>query len=103
MSHRDDHNGERRLSIGCRYGDNRPASVRAAGPAGGGGASLAGSMRTAVETLRPALELWRGDALADVRHLEGVLVEVTRLDEMRLQALGTLIDAELGLGTATSR
>ncbi len=61
-------------------------------------ALLAGSMRTAVETLRPALELWRGDALADVRHLEGVLVEVTRLDEMRLQALGTLIDAELGLG-----
>ena len=61
-------------------------------------ALLAGSLRTAVETLTPALELWRGDPLADVRHLEGVLVEVSRLEEMRQQALGTVIDAELGLG-----
>lgn len=61
-------------------------------------ALLAGSMRTAVATLRSALDLWRGDALADVRHLEGVLVEVTRLDETRLQAVGALIDAELALG-----
>jgi predicted ATPase/DNA-binding SARP family transcriptional activator len=64
----------------------------------GRSALLAGSLRTAVETLQPALELWRGEPLADVRHLEGVLVEVTRLEEMRLQASGTLIDAELGLG-----
>ena len=55
----------------------------------GRSALLAGSLRTAVETVQPALELWRGDPLADVRHLEGALVEVTRLQETRLQALGT--------------
>ncbi len=61
-------------------------------------ALLAGSARTAVETLEAALGLWRGDALADVRHLEGIHAEVTRLEELRAQALGTLIDAELALG-----
>ncbi len=57
-----------------------------------------GLARTAVEALRPAMELWRGEALADVRHLEGVRIEVARLEETRLQALGTLLDAELALG-----
>lgn len=64
----------------------------------GRSALLAGSARTAAETLRRAMDLWRGDALADVGHLEGVRVEVTRLEELRSQALGTLIDAELALG-----
>jgi len=64
----------------------------------GHSALVAGSTRTASETLRSALDLWRGDALSDVRHLEGVRVEVTRLEEMRCQAIGTLIDAELALG-----
>ncbi len=59
---------------------------------------LAGSPRTATETLGAALDLWRGDVLADVRHLEGVHAEVTRLEELRSHVLGTLIDAELALG-----
>ncbi len=57
-----------------------------------------GSYRTAAGTLKEALALWRGPAFDDVRHLEGVLVEVTRLDELHAEAVGDLIDAELALG-----
>ncbi len=64
----------------------------------GRSALVAGSARTAAETLGPAMELWRGDAFADVRHLEGARIEVTRLEELRCQTFGTLIDAELALG-----
>ncbi len=58
----------------------------------------AGSYRTAAQTLGEALGLWRGPALDDVRHLEGVRIQVTRLDELRAEALGDLVDAELALG-----
>ncbi len=61
-------------------------------------ALLAGSAATAVEHLRSALDLWRGDAYGDVRHLEGIHAEVTRLEELHANAVGTLIDAELALG-----
>jgi predicted ATPase/DNA-binding winged helix-turn-helix (wHTH) protein len=58
----------------------------------------AGSVRTAAATLHRALELWRGDALADVRHLDGAMIEATRLEELRARALGDRIDADLGVG-----
>lgn len=64
----------------------------------GRSALIAGSPRSAVETLEAALGLWYGDALADVLHLEGMYAEATRLDELRSHALSTLIDAELELG-----
>ncbi|MFC2177120.1 BTAD domain-containing putative transcriptional regulator [Actinomycetota bacterium] len=57
-----------------------------------------GSIRTAAVTLRRALGEWRGDVLADVRHLDGAEVEVTRLEELRGQALGDRIDADLAAG-----
>ena len=57
-----------------------------------------GSARTAAEALHSAMGLWRGEALADVRHLDGVRTEVTRLEELRSHALGALIDTELALG-----
>lgn len=57
-----------------------------------------GSIRTAAVTLRRALAEWRGDVLADVRHLDGAGVEVTRLEELRGRALGDRIDADLAAG-----
>ena len=62
----------------------------------------AGSFRTAAARLQSALEMWRGDALADVRHLEGAQVEATRLEELRAQALGDYIDAELAMGNSAA-
>jgi DNA-binding SARP family transcriptional activator/tetratricopeptide (TPR) repeat protein len=47
---------------------------------------------------RAALELWRGEPLADVDSDVLALREVPRLSEMRLRALETRIDAELHLG-----
>lgn len=48
--------------------------------------------------LGAALELWRGDPLADVQHPVLDEAEHHRLAEMRLQALDWRIDAELHLG-----
>src|SRR5580658_468803 len=53
----------------------------------------------AVAGARAALTLWRGEPLADIES-EGMKLSETiaRLDELRLQALETRIDAELNLG-----
>ena len=58
----------------------------------------AGAFAAAVETLRGALALWRGDALADVGPAPFAEAERARLEDMRLLALEDLMDAELALG-----
>jgi DNA-binding SARP family transcriptional activator len=48
--------------------------------------------------IRTALELWRGQPYADLPEVEAAVVEGTRLDEVHLVALETLIAAELDSG-----
>ncbi|MDF1596889.1 MAG: BTAD domain-containing putative transcriptional regulator [Acidimicrobiia bacterium] len=64
----------------------------------GRAAMASGSAGAAAVTLTEALALWRGDALADVRHLDGAQIEATRLDELRAGAIGDRIDADLAIG-----
>ena len=64
----------------------------------GQAALAAGSFEVAATTLRSSLDIWRGDALSDVRHLEGAQIEATRLEELRGRTIGDLIDAELAVG-----
>ncbi|MBN6042086.1 BTAD domain-containing putative transcriptional regulator [Amycolatopsis sp. 195334CR] len=59
---------------------------------------LADSPQQAAETLREALALWRGDALADVRGAPFAEAAATRLAELRLAALEDRFEAELRLG-----
>lgn len=54
--------------------------------------------RPAAETLREALALWRGPALADLAYEPFAQAAVGRLEELRLVALERRIDAELALG-----
>ena len=54
----------------------------------------------AATTLREALALWRGPALADLALLEFAQPEIRRLEELRLSALMERIDADLALGRA---
>jgi peptide/nickel transport system substrate-binding protein len=54
---------------------------------------------TAAELLREALALWRGPALADLRYEPFALEAARRLEEQRLEALETRIDAELAAGS----
>ena len=58
----------------------------------------AGSWAEGGAVLRTALAMWRGEPLAGVLSDALALREVPRLAEMRLQALETLIDADLHLG-----
>ncbi len=57
-----------------------------------------GAWDRAAEQLRAGLSLWRGDALADVPSELLALRESPRLTEMRLQAVGARIEADLQLG-----
>jgi WD40 repeat protein/DNA-binding SARP family transcriptional activator len=57
-----------------------------------------GDAPAAANTLREALSLWRGPALADLSLLEFVQPEIRRLEELRLLALMERIDADLALG-----
>lgn len=52
----------------------------------------------AAETLRAALDLWRGRPLADLAYEPFVQVEAGRLEELRLAALEARIGADLALG-----
>ena len=54
----------------------------------------------AAATLREALALWRGPALADLALLEFVQPEIRRLEELRLAAVIERIEADLALGRA---
>ena len=49
-------------------------------------------------TLREALRLWRGPALADLQHEPFAQAETRRLEELRLVALERRIDADVALG-----
>jgi predicted ATPase/DNA-binding SARP family transcriptional activator len=52
----------------------------------------------ACQTLRDALSLWRGPALADFRDAPFAQADIVRLEELRLAALEDRIDADLALG-----
>jgi DNA-binding SARP family transcriptional activator len=60
--------------------------------------SSAGNAAVAAETLRGALALWRGPALADLAAEPFARMEVERLDDRRLLAVEELNDARLALG-----
>lgn len=51
-----------------------------------------------VELLREALDLWRGEPLAEFADLPFTRLEFTRLEEARLDALNRRIELELNLG-----
>ena len=57
-----------------------------------------GDADRAAELLNQALALWRGPPLADVGFEEFAQPEIRRLEELRLVALETRIDADLELG-----
>ena len=57
-----------------------------------------GDAPRARDLLREALGLWRGPALADVGYEDFALAEIRRLEELRLAALESRIEAELRLG-----
>jgi YVTN family beta-propeller protein len=61
-------------------------------------ASARGNPAEAALTLRSALELWRGRALADVLYEPFATLEAARLEERRLVALEERIDADLAAG-----
>lgn len=63
--------------------------------AAGRAAAAAGHLDEAAHVLRAALSLWRGAALADVPALVG---EARRLEERRLVALESRVEADLALG-----
>jgi YVTN family beta-propeller protein len=57
-----------------------------------------GRAAPAAETLRSALALWRGPALADFAYEPFAQGEIARLDELRLAALEERVEADLALG-----
>jgi predicted ATPase/DNA-binding SARP family transcriptional activator len=58
----------------------------------------AGDPTGAAETLRTALDLWRGPALADLAWEPFAQTQIVRLDELRVSAFEDRIEAELALG-----
>jgi YVTN family beta-propeller protein len=59
--------------------------------------AAAGQLVEAAQTLREALELWRGGALADLAYEPFARVEIERLEELRLAALEERIEVDLAL------
>src|SRR5689334_642007 len=57
-----------------------------------------GDAAAAAQTLRSALDLWRGPPLADLEWEPFAQGEMARLEELRLAALEDRIDADLALG-----
>ena len=57
-----------------------------------------GKTGEAAESIRRALELWRGSPLADFAYDAFAQAEIARLEELRLEALEERIEAELALG-----
>jgi predicted ATPase/DNA-binding SARP family transcriptional activator len=62
------------------------------------GALADGDQARAAQTLRRALDLWRGPALADAQDAPFATAAITRLEELRLAALEDRIGAGLALG-----
>jgi predicted ATPase/DNA-binding SARP family transcriptional activator len=73
-------------------------AVRFQSLAAAGHQELAHDPRQAGRTLREALALWRGPALADVATAHFAAAAVARLEELRLGALEDRIDADLAVG-----
>ena len=63
-------------------------------------ALTAGAPDQAARTLRQALSLWRGPALADFRYEPFAQAEIVRLEELHLTCLEERIEADLALGSA---
>jgi DNA-binding SARP family transcriptional activator len=57
-----------------------------------------GDAKGAAASLREALDLWRGAALADFTYEEFAQAEIARLGELRLKAIEERIDADLACG-----
>jgi YVTN family beta-propeller protein len=74
------------------------AALFQAGFTAGRAALEAGRYAEAAETLRKALGLWRSPVLADLADYEFTRPEAARLEELRLAALESRIDADLALG-----
>lgn len=70
--------------------------------AGGTKAMEDGDCELASRLLRTGLEMWHGQALVDVQIGARLGLEVTRLEESRMSALETRIDADLRLGRHNS-
>jgi DNA-binding SARP family transcriptional activator len=64
-------------------------------------ALTAGAAEQAARTLRQALSLWRGPALADFRYEPFAQAEIVRLEELHLTCLEERIEADLALGLAS--
>jgi DNA-binding SARP family transcriptional activator len=58
----------------------------------------AGRYAEGAETLRHALDLWRGEVLADLADYAFIQPEAVRLEDLRLAALEARIEADLALG-----
>jgi DNA-binding SARP family transcriptional activator len=66
----------------------------------GSDALAAGAAADAARTLRQALSLWRGPALADFRYEPFAQAEIARLEELHLACQEERIEADLALGSA---
>ncbi|WP_285775827.1 BTAD domain-containing putative transcriptional regulator [Microtetraspora sp. NBRC 13810] len=64
----------------------------------GGSALAAQEAGAAATVLRQALALWRGPAFADLAAVEVAMVEIARLEGLRLTATEDLMEADLRLG-----
>jgi DNA-binding SARP family transcriptional activator/tetratricopeptide (TPR) repeat protein len=64
-------------------------------------ALTAGAAEQAGRTLRQALSLWQGPALADFRYEPFAQAEIARLEELYLTCLEERIQADLALGSAS--
>jgi predicted ATPase/DNA-binding SARP family transcriptional activator len=62
----------------------------------------AGRAERAAVTLREALDLWRGPALSDVAEMAFAQADAGRLEEARLAALESRVDADLACGRHAS-
>ena len=67
-----------------------------------GRAQLRDDPVAAGQTLRQALALWRGPALADVADTDFGQAAIARLDELRLSAIEQRVDADLRTGNTAS-
>ena len=70
--------------------------------AAAGRAQLRDDPAAAGQTLRQALALWRGPALADVADTDFGQAAIARLDELRLTAIEHRVDADLRTGDTAS-
>ena len=84
-------------AVGSRRARSTPSASRSA-PASGARSSPRGEPREAAATLREALELWRGPALADVADERFAQPEIARLEDLRLSCLSERIEADLACG-----